>query len=183
MKPKTEAVLFASPMQTSMLMASQSGANGSSYIQQLQWSIKGCLDHNSFQTAWEKTLRRHDVFFFIFGPTKTGLHGIRKTDIIQATYRFEDWTDNTIDKIRKQLRTRLTEDFQKGFPFEGEALCRCLLIQTGANSHEFIWTSHHALFDGRSRLQIIQEFLELYQVTNSKKKITPKRKTVTKKKP
>ncbi|QXD26295.1 hypothetical protein F7C95_07160 [Opitutia bacterium ISCC 51] len=37
------------------------------------------------------------------------------------------------------------------------------MIRIHSRRSELVWTTHHALFDGRARLKLIQEFIEVYK--------------------
>ena len=51
----------------------------------------------------------------------------------------------------------------RGFEPAQAPLWRLVLIRLAENDHRLIWTSHHALFDGRSRRLLPAQILALYE--------------------
>ena len=72
---------------------------------------------------------------------------------------------------RSNLKAFLKEDLQQGFSANGKALCRFHCIRMNATHYELIITSHHSLFDGRSRRILIQDFLELKESKSQNKRL------------
>ncbi|MCB1121328.1 MAG: amino acid adenylation domain-containing protein, partial [Verrucomicrobiae bacterium] len=80
---------------------------------------------------------------------------------------FEDWSRIPAKKRTTKLKRFLKEDLQKGFSLRGP-LCRIQCLRFNARHTEWIITSHHVLFDGRSRRILLKEFLMALQAKNEK---------------
>lgn len=170
MNERIESHLLATPIQLNMLMPVLRGENVQPYVQQLRWTFSEPVQKEPFQNAWEIVLRRHEVFYYRF--ENHGLHSlqIRKTRKLQVTFSSEDWTSLNLADAKKQLVNYLKADFQKGFASLDAPLCRFSLLSLSKTVAELVWTSHHSLFDGRGRLSLIEEFLEVYSALVKGKK-------------
>lgn len=162
MNERRESHLIASPMQQNMLMPVLRGENVQAYVQQLRWTFSEPIQKVLFQNAWEIVLRQHEVFYYRF--ENHGLHSlqIRKTRKLQVTFSSEDWTSLDSADAKKQLARYLKSDFEKGFESLDAPLCRFSLLSLSNTVSELIWTSHHSLFDGRGRLSLMEDFLQVY---------------------
>jgi hypothetical protein len=63
----------------------------------------------------------------------------------------------------KQLECFLQTDRQLGFHLDQAPLMRLTLLRCVQAEYRLIWTSHHALFDGRSRLLLLNEVFAFYE--------------------
>jgi hypothetical protein len=70
-----------------------------------------------------------------------------------------------------RLETYLQNDRQQGFKPTEAPLMRLALFQMGDADYRFIWTSHHALLDGRSRFILLNEVFSFYEAFCSGKDI------------
>ena len=77
------------------------------------------------------------------GPKKTGQGSLPKSAKL-ASRRFLD------------------EDRRRGFDFSRFPLMRLALFRVADHDFHFVWTYHHALLDGRSRTQVLEELFGLY---------------------
>lgn len=155
--------LYASSMQTSMLMPVLRGDSPQPYVQQFQWGFKQEVDWNKFQQAWHFVFSRHDIFFQRFKVVANGRLSLQETPTPQVSIQKLNWSRLSAKTKRRQLTAFLKDDLNTGFNLENPVLCRLTLIQIEKKQYELIWTSHHALFDGRGRLILIREFLKVYQ--------------------
>ena len=162
MNSRTESDLIASPMQSSMLMPVLRGDAVQPYVQQFRWTFLKEVDWQTLEKAWLTVFKRHDVFYHRFHLSRQGEITVTRSKNIQVSFSYEIWSRLSGEKQKKRLNEFLKQDLEAGFPSASEPLCRLKLIRLNAQLHELILTSHHALFDGRSRLILLQEFLAVY---------------------
>ena len=74
-----------------------------------------------------------------------------------------DWRDLSVTEHEARLNNYLDVDQRRGFEFSEPPLMRLALFQLAKSDYRFVWTSHHALLDGRSRLLIVKEVFALYE--------------------
>lgn len=163
MNPPSKDTLFASPLQTTMLLPCFLNQKSQSYVQQFQWTFFENMDRDLFEKSWKRVLKRYDSFYHTFELGEQPCLSIRKVNRLQVEFKYEDWSRVPAAKRRARLADYLKVDLDRGFDPRNDKLCRFFLVRVNSKQSELIWTSHHALFDGRGRLQLIREFIEVHQ--------------------
>jgi non-ribosomal peptide synthase protein (TIGR01720 family) len=150
-----------SPMQQGMLFQSLSEAEA--YVEQMQATLKGYLDKEAFQQAWQQVIDRHPILRtgFIWEGVDTPLQFVAKKAELNLLYH--DWRGIPIMEHAAKLREFLAAERSCGFPLATPPLMRIVLLQTADDEHFFVWTHHHLLLDGWSVPIVLQEVLECYE--------------------
>ncbi|MCZ6674333.1 MAG: amino acid adenylation domain-containing protein, partial [Verrucomicrobia bacterium] len=161
MQSTTQLSLKATPMQSVMALPLLRGDSFQPYTQQLSWQFFESLDVDLFKKAWRQVLNRHDVFRYRFQLSDEGRVQLSLADRLQVKIKFHDLQKENKPLQKARLRKFKSEDLRRGF-VGLQQLCRFNLFQLDASCFELVWTSHHCLFDGRSRLILIREFLDVY---------------------
>src|ERR1051325_6693085 len=150
-----------SPLQLGMLIHSSDGAHGA-YIQQLVCSLREDLDVAALEKAWREIVSRHPVF-------RTSFHIVASTPSqrVHSQVNFSiakgDWSAMPQREQEAALSRYLAHDQQRGFEPTEAPLIRIALFRTAEMHYEMVWTSHHALMDGRSRRLVLKELFSLYE--------------------
>src|SRR6185503_12090089 len=149
-----------SPLQLGMLIHSSDGAHGA-YIQQLVCSLREDLDVGALEKAWHEVVDRHPIFRTSFhlaaSPPFQRVHS--RVDFVIAK---EDWRVMLLREQEVSLARYLAHDQQRRFDPTDAPLIRVALFRMGHAHYEMVWTSHHALMDGRSRRLVLKELFTLY---------------------
>lgn len=149
-----------SPTQLGMLIHSSDRASGA-YIQQMLCSLREELNLAALEEAWQEIVNRHPVF-------RTSFHIVASPPFqrvhprIQLVITKEDWCGMTSQSQEMALTSYLAADRQRGFEHTGAPLIRIALFRMAQARYEMVWTSHHALMDGRSRRLVLGELFSLY---------------------
>src|SRR6185369_15939257 len=150
-----------SPLQLGMLIHSSGGAHGA-YIQQLVCSLREDLDVAALEKAWHEVVNRHPIFRTSFhiaaSPPCQRVHS--RVDFLIAK---EDWRAMPPHEQEVSLASYLADDQQRSFNPTDAPLIRVALFRMSQAHYEMVWTSHHALMDGRSRRLILKELFSLYE--------------------
>jgi len=111
-----------------------------------------------FQEAWRRIMERHPIFRATLDVSQTEwcVRGL-----LPLPFHEEDWQEIDLLLIDRKLDLWLSEDRCVGF--EGSVLFRLKLFRLGPQDFTFVWTSHHALLDGRSRLIVLEELFGIYE--------------------
>ncbi|QAX84357.1 non-ribosomal peptide synthetase [Pseudomonas sp. DTU12.3] len=155
-----EDIYPLSPMQQGMLFHTLSDDGDDLYINQINLPVDG-MDPERFRRAWQHVIGRHAIL-------RTSFHwqGGQTSPIQVVQHHAEvdlqvlDWRGQDIGEQR--LAERAHEERARGFELHRVPLQRLLLIRTGEDSHQLIWTSHHILMDGWSSSQLFGEVLQHY---------------------
>lgn len=118
--------------------------------------LDGPLDGDALQAALRDVAARHDVLRM----------GIRSVDGVPVAF-FRN-----VDSIRLSreslpddvavLRWRVTQEAEKPFDLEGDALLRAVLVALGPDSHALLLTMHHIVSDGWSMGIFADELARFY---------------------
>ncbi len=158
----TESSYPLSPMQQGILFHSLYEQHSGLYIQQLVCAIHQELDVNAFVRAWEELVSRHETLRTSF--SWDGTHGAQQEvqHGVVLPFEQEDWRRREPNEQEERLASYLRADRERAFKFDEAPLMRFALFRFAEDEFRFVWTSHHALFDGRSRLLLLRELAEIY---------------------
>ena len=144
-----------------MVCASRQGV----YVQQLVCTLREPLNVSYFRDAWQQLLERHAVL-------RTSFHLDVHDQPVQEVHEWvdweleeSDWREVGIPERERRLASYLRDDRRRGFALERPPLWRLHLVRLGQNDYRLVWTSHHALFDGRSRVILLHELFALYDAS------------------
>lgn len=115
--------------------------------------IKGELDKDNLEKAFNNLIKRHETF-------RTTFHFI-DGDVVQKVHKecrikIEYYEVNGEDDTRIKA---LMSDFSKAFNLWELPLLRVMLIKVEEQKYILNYETHHILLDGRSRYMVIKELL------------------------
>ncbi|HKV40996.1 MAG TPA: amino acid adenylation domain-containing protein [Blastocatellia bacterium] len=151
-----------SPMQQGLLFHTLADEDPGVYCTQIVCDLKGAVDPNAFERAWQLLVERDAVLrtAFEWEGTASGIQAVaEKVDISLAQH---DWRGVVEEEKIRRLQTYLGHDRARGFDLHHAPLMRLSLIRTGSDEYVFIWSFHHLLIDGWSVGIIAQELFALY---------------------
>ncbi|HSE19255.1 MAG TPA: amino acid adenylation domain-containing protein [Pyrinomonadaceae bacterium] len=159
---RIESVYKLAPLQQGMLFHSLLAPDAALYVQQLVCLLHHPVNATALERAWQSVMDRYSVL-------RTGFRweGLEEpVQEVRAGVRLlldtEDWTSLSSAQQREKLDAFLEEDRRKGFDFTNAPLLRLKLFRFQEDDYCLVWTSHHALMDGRSRLRLLKEVFALY---------------------
>src|SRR5581483_5291623 len=143
-----EDIYELSPMQQGILFHSLYAPQSGVYTAQRICILKGKLNISAFTRAWQKVIDRHPVL-------RTSFHWKEVDQFLQVVHQRVnlpwkqlDWQRLSPVEQQSQLEGLLAADRTLGFELDRAPLLRLTLIQLNNDSYQFIWSSHHILFDG-----------------------------------
>ncbi len=150
------------PMQAGLLYETLSGRSGS-YVQQVTICSRESLDEDSLGRAWLALVRRHRALRTSFVIGESAMPRMRIHEEVELGIALADW--RSLDDAQREHRWRelLLTERQAGFELAHPPLMRVAICQLGDSETRVLWTYHHAILDGRSRVALLRELFELYQ--------------------
>ncbi|MDR9754670.1 amino acid adenylation domain-containing protein [Pseudomonas sp. SZMC_28357] len=149
-----------SPMQQGMLFHSLYEQDAGDYINQLRVEVQG-LDPQRFRAAWQATIDAQDVLRsgFVWGgdlpqPLQIVQHQV------ELPFTVLDWRNR--GDITPELNQLAIHEARRPFDLAQAPLLRWVLVQTGEDNWQLIYTHHHILMDGWSNSQLLGEVLQRY---------------------
>jgi surfactin family lipopeptide synthetase C len=152
-----------SPLQHGMLVHSMTDPRSGAYIQQLVCTLAEELNISAFQNAWRQIVTRHAVFRTRFNWQLSGEPLQEVYREVHLPFAYEDWSDMPRSLREERLQNFLHFDRRRGLKVDEAPLMRLAVFRYSNADYRWVWTSHHALLDGRSRLLVLRELFALYE--------------------
>src|SRR6478735_5092803 len=152
-----------SPVQAGMLSQSLGRPGAGLYLQQFRIRFSRSLEPELMRRAWNFLLERHDSLRACVSFADRRNSWYCTSDSVDIPFRFEDWSDVGATTQQRRLKAFLRDDRARGFAFDAAPLMRVALFRCSPSESTMVWTSHHLLFDGRSRSILLRELAAAYQ--------------------
>jgi thioesterase domain-containing protein len=157
-----EDVYPLSPLQEGLFFTALAMPGTGVGFEQSSWPIEAELDVPAFRRTWERAMARHPILrtAFLAQGLKQPLQVVRQ----QVDLPFEnlDWRGLEPAAQRRRLEELLADDRRQGFDLGRAPLLRVTLVRLAERRYHLVWSHHHLLLDGWSRLLLLREVLALY---------------------
>lgn len=132
------------------------------YVVQLAFDIKGDLNHDGFNTAWQTLCQRHDVLrtAFAWDNLEKPLQVVAKS--VKLPCHHTNLQSIPASEQQAKIDEYLARDRNEGFKLSSGPLMRVACFQLARNHHRVICSYHHLLLDGWSLPILLGEWREIY---------------------
>jgi len=170
-RKNVEAIYPLSPLQRGLLFHALYDRESVSYMQQAAYTLRGAVDADALERAWQRAVDRHPVL-------RTGIFGEQREEPMQVVSKSArvglerlDWRDapddGTPDDDARDSPDRLAafleRDRRRGFDLKRPPLLRLHLIRAGEDLHHFVLSFPHLLLDGWSVALLLREVFAFYR--------------------
>ncbi|BAY99589.1 amino acid adenylation domain-containing protein [Tolypothrix tenuis PCC 7101] len=162
-----EDIYKLSPTQQGLLFHTLYDSESGVYCDRYNITLKGNLNILAFEQAWQQLAKRHAVL-------RSSFHWEDIEEPMQVVHRQvelpleqQDWRGINSAQQQQKLEAFLQTEQRRGFELSHPPLMRLALIQMADDVYQFIWSNHHILWDGWSRVVLFKEFLEIYQALST----------------
>ncbi|XSS61408.1 amino acid adenylation domain-containing protein [Pseudomonas sp. B11] len=155
-----EDIYALSPMQQGMLFHTLYEQAAGDYINQIRVTVDN-LDVSRFRQAWQATVQAQEVLrsgYFWQGQLEWPCQVVYR----QASLPIEELDWRAMPELEQELQNLQQAQRRQGFDLARAPLVRVLLVRTGEQRHELIYTNHHILMDGWSNSRLFGEVLQRY---------------------
>src|SRR5689334_8702547 len=132
-------------------------------VMQNRWQLRGELNAEAFEHAWQQLLARHTMLrtCFLTEQLDEPVQVVRQ----QAKLIYERYDLRGVELARQQaeLLDLLRMDRQREFVAAKTPLFRVLLLRLGDQSYELVLSHHPVLLDAHSVELILDDVLSLYR--------------------
>jgi amino acid adenylation domain-containing protein len=151
-------------MQAGLLYETLSGRSGA-YVQQLTIACEEQLDGDGIGRAWQSLVRRHGALrtSFTIGESATALQHVH--DEVELAVTIADWRELNTREQESRWQQLLLAERQAGFEPGHAPLMRVVVCHLAEERWRMLWSYHHAILDGRSRLALLRELFGRYEGT------------------
>ncbi|MFP5270445.1 amino acid adenylation domain-containing protein [Coleofasciculus sp.] len=152
-----------SPAQQGILFHSLYSPESGVYFVQLCCTLRGYLNPEAFEDAWQRVVARHTVLrtSFYWENLDKPLQVVNRQ--VKLPFEQQDWREMAAKEQQEQLDTFLKRDRASGFSFAQAPLIRLTLIRIAEDAYQFIWSKHHLILDGWSTALVFKDFVQQYQ--------------------
>ena len=162
-KKNVEAIHPTSRQQKGMLFETLSATRPGIHLERVACTLRGPLDPEAFERAWQEIAARHSTF-------RTAFAWKGQEDPLQVTFErvrvpiaYRDLRAQPPEERQAAFADLLAADLDEGFDMSRPPLMRLHLLRTGEHEHRLLWIHHHILMDGWCRPIVLRDFVALYQ--------------------
>jgi amino acid adenylation domain-containing protein len=160
------------PMQHGMVLHGLRAAREGVYVQQLVCTLDEAVKVSFLRAAWQDLVDRHAVLRTCFHLDDRDEPDQEVRQNITWELEESDWRHFGLEAGEQRLEVYLGDDRRRSFGLEHPPLWRLHLFRLADLDYRLVWTSHHALLDGRSRLILLRELFALYDACGEGKTLS-----------
>jgi amino acid adenylation domain-containing protein/non-ribosomal peptide synthase protein (TIGR01720 family) len=167
-----EDIYPLSPMQQGMLFHSLYEPHAGVYVTQLVCELKGELDWEAFEAAWQVILNRYPALRsdFEWETTAEPIQVVRRA--VKVRWTLDDWRGASRKEQDARLEEYLRQDREHGFDLRCAPLMRLSLVRRSDEESAFILSNHHLLMDGWSLSILLEEVFTLYDADRRREAVS-----------
>jgi len=160
-----EDIYPLTPTQQGILFHSLSEPESGVYTTQFVCELRGGLDEEAFQTAWQTVVRRHQSLRtdFAWDIGTEPIQVVRRQ--VEVKLSRQDWTQFSHERQEGFLEEYLRRDRERGFDLKRAPLLRLTLFRRSPEEYVFVFSHHHLLIDGWSLSIILQEVFAIHDAS------------------
>ncbi|MEH2290136.1 SDR family NAD(P)-dependent oxidoreductase [Nostoc sp.] len=157
-----EDIYELTPVQEGMLFHCLFDSELSLYFFQHIFTLRGNLNIEAFEKAWQLVMDRHPILRtrFYWEEVENPLQIVYKK--VEVPLNYYDWSNLNSVEQKAQLDSFVVSDRQKSFDFSQPCLMRHTLIRLTDDKYLYIWSFNHIIIDGWGGSLVFQEFVETY---------------------
>ncbi len=161
---KIETMYELSPLQKGMLFHCLRAQSADVYITQVMWQIRGDLNREALQQAWQRAIERHAILRTAF--FWENLDAPLQVVFGQVALPFEqhDWRGLPPQEQQARQEAARERDRARVAAISKAPLMRLTLARTADDMHMLLWSRHHLLLDGWSQAIVLREVFVLYEL-------------------
>ncbi|MDR4461474.1 MAG: amino acid adenylation domain-containing protein [Nitrospirales bacterium] len=168
-KSNIESMYYLSPLQQGLLFHRIADAGEDPYFYQYVYLLKGALQPDAFERAWQEVVKRHSIFrtAFVWEGVDKPVQVVRR----EASLSIQrlDWREIPEVEHDRMLQSLLDLDRSVGWDFLLPPLMRLHLVRTTAKQWLLINSHHHILLDGWSMALVLKDVLAAYEAVVEKR--------------
>jgi amino acid adenylation domain-containing protein len=162
-----------SPMQAGMLFHTLDAPDSGMYVLQIRVALKGVLEWEVLEAAWDDVVHRHDALraAFVWEDLDEPLQVVKTR--VQTPWRRLDGRRLVAEQGPDAVDRWLARDRRTGFDMKQAPLMRVTVIELGEERHRLVWTLHHVLADAWSVAIVLDELQAAYHARLAGKPFMP----------
>lgn len=157
----TQTAYPLTPTQQGMLFHGL-GADSGVHLDQAVLTLPERVDEHALVDAWQVVCKRHDALRtrFRWQDVDEAMQEVLVDAPLPVT--LLDWRGLDEHEHAARLDAFLAEDRRRGFVLSEAPLMRLAILRVRDDRSVVVWTHHHSIVDGRSKLRVLSEVFDLY---------------------
>jgi amino acid adenylation domain-containing protein len=143
-------------MQAGLVFETLTGRSGV-YVQQVMIDLRERVDVDGLERSWRAAVARNWALRSSFEVGASGPPLQRVHAEVDLPVTRLDWTDLDAAGRERRWSELVAADRSTAFDPADPPLLRLVICRLGAEHVRLLWTYHHAILDGRSRLSVLRE--------------------------
>lgn len=158
-----EATYPLTPTQQGMLFHTLYDPQSSGYVVPLSCRLRGNLDQEAFERAWQHVIDRHPTLrtSCLWESLHEPLQVVHRR--MEVPLERLDWQGVSPTEQANRLDTFIQTRRAQGTDLSSAPLMHLALIRLGDHLYQFVWTFHHILLDGWSIALLLKEVGACYE--------------------
>ena len=157
----SQSSLRLPPLQEEMFLQGISDFRQGTYLQQLVISMHRPLQPDALLRAFNELVSRHAALRCSYQFDEAMRVTLDQHLSASVPFKIEDLSALDAAHQKARMEEFLRQDRARGFAPGDVPLMRVAVFALGGMHHQIVWTSHHAIMDGRSRAIALQEVMAL----------------------
>jgi amino acid adenylation domain-containing protein len=155
-----------SPMQQGMLFHTIYAPVAGVYFTQFCCTLKGQLDVQNLERAWQETVNRHPTLrtSFMWEGLDEPIQVVSRQ--VNMPLAQQDWRAFSETEQQERIADYIRTDRQRGFELSKAPLMRLALFQLADEAFHLVWSCHHILMDGWSVGLLVREVFAFYEAAS-----------------
>ncbi len=159
-------LLPVTPVQLGVLFETLLSGEGL-YVSQLSNDLRGELDVQALQAAWQDVVDAHSIYRTGFVLTASGLYLQRIERRVTLPFWQDDWRHYSAVEQEAAFARLLQADREQGFVLSAPPLLRITLLRLADRHYRMLISEHHTVSDGWSRSLVLAQVAERYRYHHS----------------
>ena len=166
-----EEVFGVSPMQKVMYYHTENSLGVSPYYHNRTFKVSSKLDLDKVDKAYQLLFEQYQIL-------RTSYYKGADGKIFQVAFKhrktsicYEDISDMNKEKQEMYLEKKIKEDGLRGFDLKKDILMRVTIYKVDCEQYFVLWSNHHMIIDGWSRMILIKHFFSNLQKIKEGKKV------------
>jgi hypothetical protein len=152
-----------SPMQQGMVLETMLAPCSGVNLSQLVCRIKREIDPTALRRAGQRIVDRHDILRTRFVLENLDTPAQEVCESMDLPFAVQNCEGISPHDFQRFFESFIAEDQRRGFDLANGPLVRIQLFRIARTDWLFVWSNHHALLDGRSRIAILKELFHSYE--------------------
>jgi amino acid adenylation domain-containing protein/non-ribosomal peptide synthase protein (TIGR01720 family) len=164
-----EDIYRLTPTQQGMLFHSLAEPDRGVYMTQLVCELRGGVDEEAFQAAWQAVVSLHESLRadFAWDVCAEPIQVVRRE--VEVKLSSDDWREFSRARQVELFEEFLHGDRERGFDLRRAPLLRLALFRRSDEEHAFVMSNHHLLIDGWSLSIVLQEVFTIYDARRAER--------------